>query len=162
MQKLKKTRRKHKQKNRNKTEQLEEKHKNNNTGYRPRTSANKSHKIFAEVRGLDILYFCFYVFLLVVLFCLCFLCLFLCFRLVFLSCCIYNQKNTYKSTKKKQNNSKENIKTKRTSISQPEPERYFFAVGSRAGYPVFMCFVFFLRVFLFLFLFVVCFCYIFA
>ena len=61
---------------------------------------------------------------------------FCCFRLVFLSFCIYNRKNIYKNITK-QNNSKENKKTlKKTEISQPEPERYLFAVGSRAGYPV--------------------------
>ena len=42
-------------------------------------------------------------------------------------------------------------------ISQLEPERYLFAVGSRAGYPVFLLFVCFLEAFLFLFFFVVVF-----
>ena len=46
----------------------------------PRTSANKSHKIFAEVRGLDILYFCLFV---VVLLVALLLCLFLLFFNVF-------------------------------------------------------------------------------
>ena len=32
---------------------------------------------------------------------------------------------------------------KKTEISQPEPERYLFAVGSRAGYPVFLFFMLF-------------------
>ena len=68
----------------------------------PRISANKSHKLFAEVRGLEILYFCFL---------LCFSSSFsvlfyvisvvLCFRLVFLSFCIYNRKNTYENIFKK-------------------------------------------------------------
>ena len=36
-----------------------------------------------------------------------------CFRLVFLSFCIYNRKNTYKNKKKQHKHSKENIKKKR-------------------------------------------------
>ena len=32
-----------------------------------------------------------------------------------------------------------NITKKNKKISQPEPERYLFAVRSRAGYPVFLC-----------------------
>ena len=64
----------------------------------PRTSANKSHKLFAEVRGLDILYLCFYFYFLKCfpssfLFFFMFLYVF-CFRLVFLSFCIYNRQNT--------------------------------------------------------------------
>ena len=50
---------KHKKKHKTQTEKLKEKQ--NKQKYRissPRTSANKSHKIFAEVRGLDILFFC--------------------------------------------------------------------------------------------------------
>ena len=42
-------------------------------------------------------------------FCCCF-----CFRLVFLSFCIYNRKNTYKNREQKQKNSKENRKEKKT------------------------------------------------
>ena len=83
----------------------------------PRTSANKSHKLFAEVRGLEILYLCcfcllcfiyiyIYIYICVssscfVLFCV-FLCC-LCFRLVFLSCCIYNRKKTHINTENKHN-----------------------------------------------------------
>ena len=89
MQKLKKTRRKQKQteRNRRNTEKLKEKHKQQQK-YRissPRTSAKKMCDLFAEVRGLDILYFCcFYVFLRVVLFsfeflCVSFLCCYMCF-----------------------------------------------------------------------------------
>ena len=65
---LKKTRRKQKNKHKE-TENTQNNSKKNRKQqkYRissPRTSANKSHKLFAEVRGLDILYFClFYVFL---------------------------------------------------------------------------------------------------
>ena len=71
-----------------------------------------------------------------VCFCLWFFLFCCCFRIVCLSFCIYNRKRkTYKNiclnTKiknKKQNNSKENIKTKKEKeISQPEPERYLFA-----------------------------------
>ena len=56
-----------------------------------------------EVRGLDILYFCWFFcfsssFSVVVLFLSVFL---LCFRLVFLSFCIYNRKHTYKNILKK-------------------------------------------------------------
>ena len=43
---------------------------------------------------------------------------------------------------------KRNIKRK-TEISQPEPERYSFAVGSRARYPVFILLLFVLELFIF-------------
>ena len=37
-------------------------------------------------------------------------------------------------------------------ISQPEPEKYLFAVGSWAGYPVFLCcYVFFSKLFCFMY-----------
>ena len=51
-----KHRKKQNKQQKNSKESISTKHK-----YRissPRTSANKSHKLFAEVRGLDILYFC--------------------------------------------------------------------------------------------------------
>ena len=109
------------ERNRKTTEQLEEKQKQQK--YRissPRTSANKSHKLFAEVRGLDILYFCvfilcvslsFFVFLFMFLYvllfvCFCFRFFLLCFRLVFLSFCIYNRKTHIK-------HKTQNIKTRR-------------------------------------------------
>ena len=82
---------------------LEETHKQTQT-YRissPRTSANILCDLFAEVRGLDILYFLFFSFFLFLCFSLSFLFkfvflflflyVFVCFRLVFLSFCIYNQ-----------------------------------------------------------------------
>ena len=51
------------------------------------------------------------------------------------------------------------IKHEQTEISQPEPEIYLFAVGSRAGYPVCLVFVnVVLLVFLCCFLFNVSFC----
>ena len=90
------------ERNRKETEQLEGQQKQQK--YRissPRTSANNLCDLFAEVRGLEILYFCFSFFLFSFEF-LCFfsfLCFFffLCFRLVFSSFCIYNRKNTYKN-----------------------------------------------------------------
>ena len=83
----------------NTTETLREKHikQNINTGYPahepPRINITY---LFAEVRGLDILYFyCVVVFS--KLFCLIYVYV-LCVRLVFVSCCIYNrQKKTYKT-----------------------------------------------------------------
>ena len=78
----------------------------------PRTSANKSHKIFAEVRGLDILYFLLFFFeLLYVLFSFFFFFSFFssCFRLVFSSFCIYNRTHTYNNIKQNINNLKKNI-----------------------------------------------------
>ena len=72
----------------------------------------------------------------------------LCVRLVFLSFCMYSRKITYKhikATEGKQN--KDKYKT--TEISQPEPERYLFAVGSRARYPVFMLLLFVFEFFIF-------------
>ena len=71
----------------------------------------------------------------------------LCFRLICLSFCIYKRTTIYKNINNK-------LSTRRTHkqqqtdkqqtyiISQPEPERYSFAVGSWAGYPVFMLFVY--------------------
>ena len=123
----------------------------------PRTTQN----ISAEVRGLDILYFCsvcfmFFSKLFWLLFCFFLFCL--CFRLVYLSFCIYNRNNTYKN----RTNIKSFEKNKKNIISQPEPERYLFAVGSRAGYPVFLfCFFCFSRSFSVVFLFL-CFFHVFA
>ena len=82
----------------------------------------------------------------------------LCFRLVFIFKCLHlqPQKHTYKHINTniitlitKHNNSE---KQTHTEISQPEPEIYLFAVGSWAGYPVFIyvCFVLFFEL-LFLF-----------
>ena len=107
--------------------------------------------LFAEVRWLDILYFCcLNVIIEAVLFCLClFLCV-VCFRLVYLSFCIYNRTNTYKhiqtnkQTTTRRQQQKHN-KHRNTLFPQPERERYLFAVGSWAGYTVclfrFCCFV---------------------
>ena len=92
---------------------------------------------FAEVRGLDILYFCFYVFLEAFLFLsVCF-----CFRLVYLSFCMYNRTNTYNNiqTHKKLRDKHKQQKQHKYIISQPEPDKYLFVVGSKAGYLVFMC-----------------------
>ena len=76
MQKLKKTRRKHiykketlkhiktqrktlKKRKKEKRKEKKKKRQKEKTGYPAHEpTANKSHKIFAEVRGLDILYFC--------------------------------------------------------------------------------------------------------
>ena len=95
--------------------------------------------------------FCFNVFLWVVLFLLFYVSLwflflfifsFLCFRLVCLSFCIYNRTNIYKQKHKQLEEQHDNRKT--TEISQPEPDIYLFAVGSRAGHYVFMfCFYMF-------------------
>ena len=87
----------------------------------PRTSANKYMiyiyiyiyiYIFAEVRGLDILYCCFSV-----VFsrsCLCFMsasfCCVFCFRLVYLSFCIYNRKR-HENIKTNMKSFEKNIKT---------------------------------------------------
>ena len=91
---------------------------------------------FAEVRGLDILYFCFSVFLEAFLF---FSFLF-CFRLVYLSFCMYNRTNTYNNIQThKQLRDKHKQQTQhKYIISQPEPDKYLFAVGSKAGYLVFL------------------------
>ena len=120
---------------------------------------------FAEVRGLDILYFVFFsklfCFFLLFLFslrggswagCPVFLffsfsrsfsvslCCFLCFRLVYLSFCIYNRTNTYNNiqTHKKLRDKHKQQKQHKYIISQPEPENCLFAVGTKAGYPVSM------------------------
>ena len=83
---------------------------------------------------------------------------FVCFRLVFLSFCIYNRKNTHKiiNTKKKKKRKtqrktykKKENKNEKTKISQSDPQRYLFAVGSRAGYPVFMLLLFVFEFFIF-------------
>ena len=90
--------------------------------------------IFAEVRGLDILYLWFMFsrsFSVLFMFVLC-----LFVRLVYLSCCIYNRKHTYKNINTKHKQLREKHKANKTTkyiISQPEPERYLFVVGSRAG-----------------------------
>ena len=61
------------------------------------------------------------------------------------------------SKKNKQNNKNNKNTLKTTEISQPEPEIYLFAVGSRAGYTVFLfCFMFFFEFFCFLFMFSFC------
>ena len=61
---------------------------------------------------------------------------------------------------KQNKNQQEEDKQQKYIISQPEPEIYLFAVGSRAGYPVFLLLFFvFLEAFLLyvcLFLFVLC------
>ena len=91
--------------------------------------------------------------------------LFLCFRLVFLSFCIYNRKNTYKNKKKLKTIRKTCYKKRNIYIyiyiyiSQPEPKRYLFAVGSELDI-LYFCFSVFLRVVLIVFcffLFVLCF-----
>ena len=151
---LKKTRRRHKT-NKHKdtykqTEQLEEKHKKNrNTGYPahepPRINrTNYSRRFVGWIYCISVFSVFFSLSFSVVLCFFMFCCL--CFRLVFLSFCIYNRTITYTNIKQKQKHSKKNRtteQTKKTEISQPEPERYLFVVGSRAGYPVFMCFCFF-------------------
>ena len=83
------------------------------------------------------------------LFYLCVYCCFvLCVRLVYLSCCIYNRK-THKHIKHKKKKTTRRKQTKQKNkqkyiISQLETERYLFAVGSWAGYPVsmFLCLCF--------------------
>ena len=119
----------------------------------PRTSANKSHKLFAEVRGLEILYFCF-----------------VCFSVSFYVVCLFfifmfspslfkllhlQSNNTYKNINK-------NITTWRKTKTnnkkqQKSPSRnlrdinLFFAVGSRAGNHVFLFVLCFSLSFMFLF-----------
>ena len=67
-------------------------------------------------------------------------CLFFRFRLVYLSFCMYNRKNTYNDiqTHKKLRDKHKQQKQHKYIISQPEPDKYLFAVGSKAGYLVFM------------------------
>ena len=67
-------------------------------------------------------------------------CLFLCFRLVYLSFCMYNRTNIYNNiqTHKKLRDKHKQQKQHKYIISQPEPDKYLFAVGSKAGYLVFM------------------------
>ena len=69
-----------------------------------------------------------------------FLC-FVCFRLVDLSFCIYNRKthiNTYINITKTRQTHKHKQNKHKYMISQPEPERYLFAVRFWAGYPGFL------------------------
>ena len=89
------------------TEKLEGKQKKQK--YRissPRTSANKSHKLFAEVRGLEILYFCF----------LCFpssFSVFFCFYMCFFDCKCKSLKRLGENRKTTERNITKNIKTRR-------------------------------------------------
>ena len=73
-------------------------------------------------------------------------------------------KNTYKNRKTNRTTGRKTKKQPETTeISQPEPERYLFAVGSRAGYPVFLFFLMFFLEFLCFFLYVsFCFLFVFA
>ena len=59
---------------------------------------------------------------------------------------------THKTTNIKKNNFEKNINTEKQQyiISQPEPERYLFAVGSRAGYPVCLFLLLFSKLFCFI------------
>ena len=69
----------------------------------------------------------------------------LCVRLVYWSFCIYNRTHTYRNIRKQQTTRRKHQTTteqQKYIISQPEPERYLFAVGSWAGYPVFLLFCF--------------------
>ena len=136
MQKLNNTRRTHKTQQKETYNKYTNSKKTEQQKYRissPQTSANKSHKIFAEVRGLDIPYFYLlkrlsYSFLLFFVFCF-FLFLFQCFRLVCLSFCIYNRQNMYKH--KTQNNSKKNITTTKQN-KQNSPSRNLRDIYSRS------------------------------
>ena len=69
-------------------------------------------------------------------------CCFLCFRLVYLSFAFTIETTHIKTNNKNIKKLRENHKTQTTKqnyiISQPEPERCLFAVGSWAGYPVFL------------------------
>ena len=140
--------------------------KNINTGYPAHEPLRITiWYIFAEVRGLDILYFCvsccffsrsFYVLLLlfVMLFCMFSPSL---FKLLHLQSKKSHIK-TFEYKKKTLKASRKTWKQKRKQkyiISQPEPERYLFAVGSRAGYPVLLLFyvVFFSKLCCFIFVF---------
>ena len=93
-----------------------------------------------------------------VVFLLCYIVVF-CFRLVYLSFCICNRKNTCNNITKK--NTRRQKKHKYI-ISQPEPEKYLFAVGSWAGYPVFLFVLCFSRSFSGLSMFLYVFVFIFA
>ena len=110
-----------------KTEKLEGKHKKNRKN---RNLPARPLEIFifrgGSWAGYPVFLFVFYVFLRVFLFLFLFLSVFFCFRLVFLSFCIYNRKNTYKN-KKKHKNSKENIKKQKKpkSPSQTLRDIYF-------------------------------------
>ena len=137
------------ERNRKTTEQLEEQHKQQQ--YRissPRTSANNLCDLFAEVRGLEILYFCCFLMFFFEYLCFVYVSFFFkkCFRLVFLSFCIYNRQNTYKN-RTQHKNSKENITTNQTNINNRNlPARpleiFIFRGGSWAGNPVFVVVVF--------------------
>ena len=148
-QKLKKTRRKHKtnRKKQKTTEKLREKQQQNrNTGYPahepPRINISY---LFAEVRGLDILYFCFVLCFsrsFSVLFLFLYVCL--CFRLVYLSFCIYNRKNTYKNiTKTKKLREKhKNIKTNNRNTLFPSRNlRDIYSRSGRGLDILYFCFV---------------------
>ena len=83
----------------------------------------------------------------------------LCFCLMFsprLFKLLHLQSNKHIQKQTIQNFEKNNIKQQKYIISQPEPERYLFAVGSRAGYTVFLLFFY---VFLEAFPFYLCFCF---
>ena len=100
--------------------------------------------------GYPVVLFCFMFSLEVFLFHVCcvYVCLFvlfslcLCFRLVLLSFCIYNRTTHIKQNKQKQTRRSHKQQTQKTHkyiISQPEPEKYSFAVGSWAGFYVMFC-----------------------
>ena len=149
MQKLKKTRRKQKN-NRNKHKHKQNSSKKtdkNNQKYRissPRTSANKSHQIFAEVRGLDIVYFCFFSFF---LFKMCFFEYFVFFLQMFSPSLFkllhLQSNNTYKNRKttEKLEGKHNNIKKKQKSPSRNLRDIYSRSV--RGLDIMYFCFFFF-------------------
>ena len=139
-----------------KTEKLRDKHttKNINTGYPAQDpTANMYHNIYSR-RFVGWISFTsvVYMFLEAFLFHVC------CFMSVFQfspSLCkvLHLQSNKHIQTQKTtKTRLSENIQKKKTNkhkyiISQPEPERYVFAVGSWAGYPVFLLLMFLSKLF---------------
>ena len=87
----------------------------------------------------------------------------LCFRLVCFSVCIYNRTTTHNNRTNKQRlgeNIKQNRTTQKYIISQPEPERYLFAVpvlGWISCMSVFVCFFCFEAFLFYVCLFMLCF-----
>ena len=131
------------------TKQLEEQQKQQTKQKYP---SRNLRDIYSQAgRGLDILYFYLFMFFLRV--CLCFfMCVFYVFAQLFQVFAFTIETTHIKTKRKTMNNSKNNRNNRKNKISQPGPERYLFAVGSRAGYLVFLFIYVFLRVCFCLFL----------
>ena len=118
---------------------LEGKHNNKTTTKKQKSPSRTLRDIYFSRRFVgwkSCISVCFYVFFSKLF---CFFLLLFCFRLVYLSFCMYNGTNTYNNiqTHKKLRDKHKQQKQHKYIISQPEPDKYLFAVGSKAGYLVF-------------------------